>query len=655
MTTDSISNSDSYDELTNSSAGVTTDEAQDRLKDTIFSALNSAENTIVNAPTSLGKSHQIATTAWREYPEVTGSNLVIHIHQTTDARREAVERSKATDGVEFEVFEGREDCCPVAAGDFDHELTAPHGLAPSEWFDWMCDVRKIGFAKAHSQLEGVCDCPCSEQGKCPSLKQWWQTLRDEDGRPTVDVVHTTANFAHVAELIDGANLVFDERPDYALTLGDTELQQIRDSISNLLDYRSDGEYAISDVITANRHGDSELTEELRSLLDEEISRDWYFRREETHRLAPAIGLAILNAEEILENRWAGEDANFSGRRMGKHRGLEVVMNSSGKLRHIDYSPDLSEARCVLGLDAFPSDYRWQLNTVDDLTRANVLSPKERRIWRRNERGLKIVQLGDATRSYTGGWDGAGKERSAGLIHILVRKHGGDFGSCITASKIEDDVRQQMTAAGIEKPRTMHYGAQNSRNDFGNEGIGLLAGCIDPGDKNILDLLALGGRYAWPEMITTEEGEKKRKPGRSFVGPDSDTAQDILVSVRESNIAQAAGRYARDPRSPGSSALVYVWSDACPESLTDEVIEVSYHSFTDAREDMVDALQNGCRTTTDVVGETGSDRSYVLDCLDQFCERNLVNKSERTGKYGATEWEWLGGEVGTTKIHVHLDC
>lgn len=149
MTTDSISNSDGYDEPTDSPNRVTTNEARDRLEETLFSALQAGANTLIDAPTSLGKSHKIATTPWLQYPEITGGDLVIHIHQTRDARDQAVEKSRATDGLTLRVLKGREDVCPTAAGDYDDELTAPNGLSPSEWFEHMCDVRKNGFSVHH--------------------------------------------------------------------------------------------------------------------------------------------------------------------------------------------------------------------------------------------------------------------------------------------------------------------------------------------------------------------------------------------------------------------------------------------------------------------------------------------------------------------------
>lgn len=366
---------------------------------------------------------------------------------------------------------------------------------------------------------------------------------------------------------------------------------------------------------------------------------------------------MLNAEKVFSHCYRGENGEkkFSRRWMGEYDGVQVVFNGNTKICHIHHRPDFSKARCVIGLDAFPSIYRWQLNTVEDLQQVEVLSPEERHVWRRNERGLRVVQLGEATRAYTRGWgDGAGEERADGLIRTLREKPGDDLRSCITASEIKEDVRRQMKAAGIENPMMMHYGAQNSRNDFESEVIGLLLGCIDPGDKTILDLLALGGKQAWPEWIVTEDGEVKRKPNRTFLGPDADIATEILESVQASNLAQAVGRYARKPDSDESSALVYVWSDACPESLVDEKMKVSYHSLTKKRRKMIEALQSGCQTLTEIKTATGSDKSYINDCLHLFHGQGLVEKCEGTGKYGATKWEWLGTEIETLEVIVNFD-
>ncbi len=632
MTTDSISNSDGYDEPTDSPNRVTTTEARDRLEETLFSALKAGENTLIDAPTSLGKTYQIATTQWRDYPEITGGEPVIHIHQTTDARKDAVEKSQAEPGVEYRVLRGRTDVCPVAAGDYDDKLTAPSGRTPSEWFDWMCNVRNVTFQKAHHQLARQCDLPCGED--CDAVTQWWG-LSDSDDKPEYDVLHTTSNFAHVDDLIEGANVIFDERPEYGFSFKSDEREQFQRATTNLLDHRSDESRALVDLKFAVVRDQPELQAELRKHFQDEVTEEWLFRREETHRLAPPIGRAILNSEEVCAGRYHGRDGR-----------IEVVLDSvSGEIRYVQHTPNLSQARCVIGLDAFPSETRWEINTVDDLSRAEVLPPANRKWWRRNERGLEIKQLGEATRSYTQGWgEGAGETRGEAVIQKIRQLHGEAFRSCISPSSVEQDVRHMMADAGIEKPKTMHYGEQKSRNDFSNEEIGLLVGCIDPGDENILDLLALREMDAKPRRMVTESGQRKRATGRDFVGPDAEVAREILASVRENNLAQAAGRYARNPDDPDSGATVYVWSDALPIMLVDEKIRTEYRSATRKQADFVQVLEenpSGC-TAKHIATDTGSNKSYVIDWLKEMEGHNNVTKSVGTGYQGATEWEWCGG-------------
>ena len=53
------------------------------------------------------------------------------------------------------------------------------------------------------------------------------------------------------------------------------------------------------------------------------------------------------------------------------------------------------------------------------------------------------------------------------------------------------------------PDTLHYGEEKSRNDFGDEDVCSVLGCIDPGDDYVLDLLAEAGLNAEPE--TTSAG------------------------------------------------------------------------------------------------------------------------------------------------------
>jgi hypothetical protein len=635
MNTDSISNSDSYDEPTNSSNKVTTDEARDRLEDTLFFALESASDTLINAPTALGKSHTVATTPWRDHPDITGEKPVIHIHQTTDARDDAIE--DVPDLIDDHVLRGREEACPVARGDYDDELTAPDGSNPSDWFNQKCNVERISFSHVHIRLRKALGyLPCNQEGNCPAGSQW-QEWTTEDDDPRYDVIHATQKFAFVNGLIDEANVIFDEQPDFEMSLTDGHRDHLRQAISNLLHHRSDGEYTISDLITSARHGWEEPLEELSSLLEEEVTDEWLFSREETHRLAPKIGRAIASAKPISDTRYCGRDGN-----------LTMVFTDKGKLRYIHHRPNLEQARCVIGLDAHPVIQLWQANTIDGLEQTAVLSDTERDWWRRHERGLRIVRIGKARRSNSNGWQSDTEEDRAGaIIRNLRGKYGKSFRTAICASSVKDDVRRMLKTAGVADPNLIHYGNEKSQNKFESESGGCLLGCLDPGDEPILDWLALCGLEAEPETIT-KDGEVKRKPGRGFTGPDADAADDFLGSVRENHLAQSAGRYARNPDEKDSGATVYGWSAALPDSLTDKILDTEYTNVTETRKKMAEYVQESTTAVTkkEIAGEFDVAQKTAWELLTMMVEQGIASVSEETGTHGAYKYKHTEGELRT---------
>lgn len=113
---------------------------------------------------------------------------------------------------------------------------------------------------------------------------------------------------------------------------------------------------------------------------------------------------------------------------------------------------------------------------------------------------------------------------------------------------------------------------------------------DDGDDYVINLLAELDCDAWPARVDPEEFDDpadahcgtcdgggcsqgfdtglKREKGRGFDGLGADVAAEILASVRENRVAQAAGRYARNADDPDDSAIVYVQTDAVPDELGD---------------------------------------------------------------------------------------
>jgi hypothetical protein len=187
---------------------------------------------------------------------------------------------------------------------------------------------------------------------------------------------------------------------------------------------------------------------------------------------------------------------------------------------------------------------------------------------------------------------------------------------------------------------MHYGEEKSRNDFADEAIGLVEGVIDPGDDHVVNLLAELDLDAEPATVETDDGEVKREKGRTFEGPDAETAQAILASVRENHVAQAAGRYARNPDDPESTATVFVRTDAMPPGFADIQTPGVVWTYGQKQDRIVEVLREA---TDPLSAQALADRAdcskeHVRQTMRRFENEDGVNDVqafENAGEHGAT--------------------
>lgn len=191
----------------------------------------------------------------------------------------------------------------------------------------------------------------------------------------------------------------------------------------------------------------------------------------------------------------------------------------------------------------------------------IVGNDERQDWRRNVRGLEIVQVG--TNKYSWTKSGFNHDKVRALCEELRHEYGDAFSSGITSKRFKDDLEDCMVDVGIEEPDTVYHGDLKSLNRFESESVGLVAGCISPDDETIKDELALRGLEATPKRDVQEDYE-----GQQWVGPDADVAMEFLSDVREKGVLQACGRYARNPDEPDSGAVVYVLTDVVPDAYVD---------------------------------------------------------------------------------------
>jgi len=632
----------------------TTDDARDRLFDTIAEVMREGDERVVDAPTSLGKTHTIAATRWGARDDITGDSQVVHLLATRDARDEAVETA-ADEGGEHFVLEARHEACDVAAGDYDpqpesdddRQVVTIDGEAASEWLAHKCDAKGIPFSAAHRYLEDHNDqdvtLPCAVDGDCPAIQQW-DDLREGD-HPLVIATH---NFSHVPGLRMGTNLVFDEEPDFAQ---DLTTDRVRDAVAAYLQ-AIDAPVTSWEAFVQLSRGDSwgddagNEREALKHMLDTEPDRDWYFEEPRAHTMAPALARAIFHAEDRCNGRRVGKtpyepprlDAHAHDDEGWNRSWVTVVLDDQNDVQTVRATPDLNLCRSVVGLDAHPSLPKWQANTLPHIQRRRVLDPEERRLWRRYERGLRVVQVGDNTRPLTGGeyFDDRGFRA---LSSHLRERYDADFRTAITANAVEDRVASIMNQVGVHDPETMHYGEEKSRNDFADESVGLVEGVIDPGDDHIVNLLAELDLEATPATVETEDGEKREK-GRTFEGPDAETARAILASVRENHVAQAAGRYARNPDDLESTATVFVRTDAMPAGFADVQTPGVVWTYGQAQDRIVEVL----REATDPL--SARDLADRADCSKEHVRQTMRRLENEDGEHDVHAFE-SAGEHGAT--------
>ena len=656
----------------------TTDEARDQLFDTLADTLRHEDDRIVDASTSLGKSYTVASARWGAREDLTGGRPVVHLSATRNARDEAAQAANE-DGGEYIRLRSRHEACPIAAGDHDPEAAAEddrivvtvNGEPASEWIDGMCNTeggKGLPFSVAHRHLEthndqGLDTLPCRADGGCEAIQQY-ERLREGD-HPLVIATH---NFAHIPGLRTRTNVVIDEEPDFSV---DLSTDRVRRAVSA---YLREIEAPVSTweaFIQLARHdgrtGDAAVEREaLQSALDTEPSRDWYLEHPDAHTLAPALARAVFHAEARPNGRRFGKsphqpprlDADARESEGWNREWVSVVLDDTNEVRSVRTVPDLSAARSVVGLDAHPALPVWQANTLPWIQSTAVLTGEARQLWRRYERGLRVVQVGDATRPLTSGeyFDGRGVQAVA---EHLRDEYGADFRTAITAKSVEERLENELKHAGVDSPDLMHYGDVKSRNDFDGESVGLVNGCIDPGDGPILDLVAELGLDAEPKRAdapcehcgapdeapeTAGDGCPecngtgwKRAHGREFVGEDADTAQSILAAVRENQVAQAAGRYARAPDDPEDTATVFVRTDATPPEFADVHVPGVEWVYTDTQEEVVEVLRDCERPTStlDVADEADVSKRHVHRTLKRLADHGTVQAFEGAGRNGAT--------------------
>lgn len=672
---------------------VTTDELRDTLREYALQAIQEQAYVILDSPTGSGKSYFVSTENWLDRANMTGGKQVIQLSPTKEARDQAAAKSREA-GVQSFVLKGRCEACPVAAGEHDDQITVD-GIPASKWLAKKCETQGWTFAEAKARLIEVNDqhldaLPCAEGGsKCPAKAQW-DAVRDSlEGDPDLDVIHATHQFAFVPTLRYKNNLLFDEQPTFVeIGPGDEDGGQGSDGnglsdkkvMNAVTAFLRDADAPIDtaqDLVSVAKReavglSHPERKEEFSELYDafhHRPSKEWYLNNPHAHTAAQAFTKTLWGAATSTPNL-AGRRADSSTYRppcLSTHPGddevpnqqqVSIVLNESNTITTLRIKPVLESARSVIGFDAYPVEPCWQSNVGDAMTVKALLSDSERRLWRRFERRLCVIQVGDGTYSYTSSEHFKATQIEV-AINALYDQYGDRAQTAITASSVEEQVAR-MLPGDAPDPCTMHFNAVESRNDFKGETIGQVYGCIDPGDDYVLDVLAGLGYEAEPERTTepcrscsgngcNECGGsgQERAPGRGFVGPDAADAQEVLASVRENEVAQSIGRYARETDDPDDWATVFVRTDAVPDTLVD------FHGptvweYTEKQRAATEFLTEHGEATLKEIAEWISDECEYVDSCTKRNVRHMMRKhvghgnvsvDEGVGYNGADLYQW----------------
>ncbi|ESS12801.1 MAG: hypothetical protein A07HR60_00271, partial [uncultured archaeon A07HR60] len=375
----------------------TTEEVRNRLEAAITQTMANEERGVVDAPTSGGKTHQIAATPWRDVDEsVTGGAPVLHLHETKKARDEHARTTADQLGEDsvrrlcsgFEV-------CPIARGDHDPsddeqdsdlQTITIDGMAASEWFDEMANNRELPFSVVHAAArrrndQHLSELPCSPGDQmCLSQSQYAGVPRNADGEVTADVIHATHPFGHVPSLRHSVNVVFDEEPDFESDITHDRAQRAVTAFLQLTDTGPDTwEELISTARTVpdndlakpwNEHAnpenraDRETFQNTVEALEHDPGREWYLQQSDAHTLARPIARGVFNAlydrDPFNANDRATQRTSHNPPRFDddardsdfwNREWVTVVIDNTNRLRRVRAAPDFSGARSVIGLDA----------------------------------------------------------------------------------------------------------------------------------------------------------------------------------------------------------------------------------------------------------------------------------------------------------------
>lgn len=554
--------------------------ARDRCLETVHTVVREGHDALVDAIPSLGKSYASAVAPASADEPVT---YLTHL----DANREdAIEDAREADLNVHKIARAVEEC-PVLAGRCDES---------EGWTELFKDLYGLGVRPKEIH-ERHPDSPCQSDQTCPYLS----ALKFD--APEVDLIVGSPVHAHMARIVEGRAVIFDENPMQAL---ETIISgpSVKSAVEVFLGSRKRLDAAtLSDLLDYREHPDrkARLLEEIGSNGNGELREDWLARTDGVRPEAPAIAYGTI----------AADDLGNGFERATLPDGSVFVRNSETGKVTIRRKPDLSDAHAVIGLDGTPFPEQWRNLLGVDMERERVMSDGERRSYLSETIGNSYVQTTDNVIPCSGGrW--INEEESTRLLRWIEDSHGEEASLITSLAALREVVDGGDGPAAEYVDGTMWYNSLKGSNDFEDVTLGVVLGSPSLPDEEVKRQAALDGRAI------------EREDTPADFGP---TGNQYLHANREARVGQAALRFGRNEEAGG--ATVYVHTSAVPEWLPVEREEPPSEGELSV---MLELAERGRVSSGEIADAAGLTKRHARSCLSQLASTGIA---ERVGSGPAT--------------------
>jgi len=591
------------------------EDARDRCFSTIVDALNSADQVLIEALPTLGKSYSsVAAAAETDKPVtiLTGRGRKEQYEQFRTWAREH----------DLDVY-----TLPSAKRDCD-TANGEHGEDWARRFDdWYTRGATPQDIHANAEYELGRPLPCQEHEgqECPYTSKW---RFDPDD---YDILLGHYSHAMKRTVVQGRSVIFDEFPGqaYETALG----HALPGAVSYFLETTSEIPFDDYTDLIENRRDEQRRADALAWFDDQDLERDpdLVFGSDAGIASAPLAVFTILaGPANGLGNGW--EYANLDDGRIGlfdREQGVVYLLTP----------PDLPYTSSLLALDGTPTKEMWEIALGEQLNHRQVLTTDERQEYITESLNHRYIRTTDAVKPYNSA-DHIAVQQDTALLEAVHGQHDQQPGLVTTAT-----AETQYETAGEANPlahisASKHYGNVLGSNEFKQKRLGVVIGSNHFGDRYI----EKWGAYA---NTSVERGD-----GRGRDLSYGEFGDKVLTHMREHETLQAVMRFGRD----GNGAVVYVHTDTLPDWVPVDGEGRVVDTWSDGMRQVLDAARDlGEWTTAEIAAHPDIEigERQVRNNLTALVERDVVDREldgtgyvwrddglHRLGEHGEVELEPL---------------